>query len=129
MQMNICHPAGFFLEDETLGETVQSRRRQERRCDRDEKQVQRDPMPFRGDGEPDEYGPRPPLAWVLMWGETYSNLYGYYVPDNIRRWGCVMWDAARRIICCSNGAKLLPVFRTPTSMVSPKKGDEDSKAQ
>jgi hypothetical protein len=95
MQMNICHPAGFFLEDEALGETAQSRRRQERQCDRDEKQLRRDPMPFRGDGEPDEHGPRPPLAWVLMWGETYSNLYGYYVPDNIRRWGYVMWDAAR----------------------------------
>ena len=30
-----------------------------------------------------------------MWGEKYSNLYGYYVSDNLRRWGYVMWDAAR----------------------------------
>ena len=95
MQANICHPSGHFLEDEALGDTTQYRRRQKRPCERDEKQRRQDPMPFKGDGEPNEHGPRPPLAWVLMWGETYSNLYGYYVPDTIRRWGYVMWDAAR----------------------------------
>lgn len=52
-------------------------------------------MPFIGDGVPDEYEPRPPLAWTLLWCEEYANLYGHYVPDNIRRWGYVMWDAAR----------------------------------
>ena len=95
MQRNICHPPVYFLEDEVLGGDTQYRRRQERRSDRDEKQLRRDPMRFRGDGEPDEDGPRPPLAWVRMWGETYSNLYGYYVPDNIRQWGYIMWDAVR----------------------------------
>lgn len=66
MQKNICWPAGCFLEDEALGGPAQLRRREEARCDRDEKQLRRDPMPFRGDGEPDEHGPRPPLAWTLM---------------------------------------------------------------
>ncbi|RMZ78575.1 hypothetical protein DV738_g3796, partial [Chaetothyriales sp. CBS 135597] len=37
----------------------------------------------------------PPLAWTLIWHGTYSNLYGWYIPDEIRRWGYVMWDAAR----------------------------------
>lgn len=95
IQQHISWPAGHFLEDEALGEAAQFQRRQERLSNRDQKQQRRDPLPFRGDGEPDAKGPRPPLAWTLIWRGTYSNLYGYYVQDVIRRWGYVMWDAAR----------------------------------
>ncbi|KAI1739682.1 hypothetical protein F4680DRAFT_466195 [Xylaria scruposa] len=90
MQEHIKWPAGYFLEDEALGETAQYWRRQERLSDRDHKQERRDPLPFQGDR-----GSRPPLAWTLIWRETYSNLYGSYIQDDIRRWGYVMWDAAR----------------------------------
>lgn len=97
MQTNICHPAGFFLEDDVLGEPPQYIRRHERRCARDEKQLRRDPMHFRGDGEPDKHGLRPALARTLMWGEKYSNLCGYYVPDSIRGWGvCHLGRGAAR---------------------------------
>jgi hypothetical protein len=52
---------------------------------------QRVAFPFRGDSdEPD----MPPLAWTIMWYDTYSNLYGGYIPDELRRWGYVFWDAA-----------------------------------
>jgi hypothetical protein len=95
MQMSAGYRRGFFLEDDALGDMTQDRRRRERLFDRDEKQPRGDPMPFRGDGETNERGPRPPLAWTLMWSGNCSNVYGGYVPGNIRRWGYVMWDAAR----------------------------------
>ena len=96
MQANICYTAGAFPKDHVLGKWTQQERRRKWPCDRDAKQLRRDPMPFRGDAaEPDEHGPRPPRAWTLMWREKYSNLYGDYVPHSVRRWGYVMWDAAR----------------------------------
>lgn len=55
------------------------------------RQMRNTPLPFRGDGEPDA----PPLAWTMIWGGTYSDLYGWVVPDEIRRWGCVFWDGVR----------------------------------
>ena len=95
MQKHISWPAGNFLEGEALGETAQFQRRQEQPSNRDQKQQRRDPLPFQGDGEPEADGLGPPLAWTVMWQGTYSNLYGYYVQDVIRRWGYVMWDATR----------------------------------
>ena len=91
MQEYISWPAGAFLED-ALGEMSQIQRRQEQVSSRDQKQQRRDPISFSGDGE-DKLCP--PLAWTLIWQGTYSNLYGYYVQDLIRRWGYVMWDATR----------------------------------
>ncbi|KAK3935654.1 hypothetical protein QBC46DRAFT_396979 [Diplogelasinospora grovesii] len=95
MQQHISWPRGNFLGNEALGETAQFQRRRERPSHRDQKQQRHDPLPFEGDDESDANGLRPPLAWALMWRGTYSNLYGYYVQDVIRRWGYVMWDAAR----------------------------------
>ncbi|KAG8161839.1 hypothetical protein KVR01_008826 [Diaporthe batatas] len=37
----------------------------------------------------------PPLAWVLFWRGEYSSLYGNYIDLELRRFGYVMWDAAR----------------------------------
>lgn len=37
----------------------------------------------------------PPLAWILFWHGEYSNLLGMFIPKALRRWGYVMWDAAR----------------------------------
>lgn len=37
----------------------------------------------------------PPLAWVLFWREECSNIYGYCIDDELRRFGYVMWDAVR----------------------------------
>ncbi|KAN0075629.1 hypothetical protein V8E54_006899, partial [Elaphomyces granulatus] len=91
----ISWPAGDFLEGDALGEMAQFQRRKERLSNRDRKQLRHDPLPFKGDDEPDDNGLRPPLAWTLIWRGTYSNLYGYCVPDVIRRWGYVMWDAVR----------------------------------
>jgi hypothetical protein len=60
--MSAGYPRGFFLEDDALGDMTRDRRRRERLFDRDEKQPRDDPMPFRGDGETNKRGPRPPLA-------------------------------------------------------------------
>lgn len=99
MQHNICWPAGCFLEDGfvsgALGRLAQMERLEKWPGERDEKQLRGDPMPFRGDGGPDEHGERPPIAWTLIWREKYTNVFGYYVEDNIRRLGYVMWDATR----------------------------------
>lgn len=72
-----------------LGETQQALRRADHPSDRDRMQDERAPFPFRGDSED-----APPLAWTTIWGDTYSNLYGCYVSDEMRSWGYVFWDAA-----------------------------------
>jgi hypothetical protein len=60
--------------------------------DRRLKQQRLEPMPFPGD----IVGLHPPLAWTLLWKETYSNTYGLYIISNdLRSWGYVIWDAAR----------------------------------
>ncbi|OIW27380.1 hypothetical protein CONLIGDRAFT_682435 [Coniochaeta ligniaria NRRL 30616] len=73
-----------------LGETQQTIRRQEHPSERDRMQEERVPLPFRGDGEPNA----PPLGWIMIWGGTYSNLYGWYTSDDMRQIGYVFWDAA-----------------------------------
>lgn len=95
MQKHLEWFTGYFLEYEALGDVTQAIRRREAPTERDRKQRQRDPLPFRGDVESDPEGAHPPLAWTILWGGTYSNLYGYYVRDDIRSWGYVMWDAPR----------------------------------
>ncbi|KAK1761660.1 hypothetical protein QBC33DRAFT_502392 [Phialemonium atrogriseum] len=80
----------FNALEGVLGETQQALRRRNHPSERDRMQEQRTPYPFRGDSEPDA----PPLAWTIMWGNTYSNLYGWYIPEEMRRWGYVFWDAA-----------------------------------
>ncbi|RAK95623.1 uncharacterized protein BO80DRAFT_469240 [Aspergillus ibericus CBS 121593] len=92
MQDRIAWPAGSFLEGEALGETAQIMRRNRHPSPRDSKEERRDPLPFQGDGLHDVH---PPLAWTLIWRGTYSNLFGHYMEDSMRRWGYVMWDAAR----------------------------------
>lgn len=81
----------FNTIEGTLGDTQQYSRRSNNPSERDRMQEERAAFPFRGDSdEPDA----PPLAWTIMWYDTYSNLYGHYVPDEMRRWGYVFWDAA-----------------------------------
>ncbi|RYO76292.1 hypothetical protein DL766_008929 [Monosporascus sp. MC13-8B] len=59
---------------------------------RDEAEQRRDPLEFVGDAvSPDG----PPLAWAPLWGAKYTNIYGEYVPESLRRLGYVMWDERR----------------------------------
>ena len=95
MQKQICYTCGPFLGNAALDHSARYLGIYGPQSERDHKAERREPLTFEGDGEPDSDGPGPPLAWTLIWGGTYSNLYGYYVPDIIRRWGYVMWDAAR----------------------------------
>ncbi|KAJ4326739.1 hypothetical protein N0V84_002859 [Fusarium piperis] len=37
----------------------------------------------------------PPQAWVQLWGEMYSTIYGEYIPESVQRWGYVMWNKDR----------------------------------
>ncbi|KAH6645873.1 hypothetical protein BKA67DRAFT_663752 [Truncatella angustata] len=59
---------------------------------RDEAEQRRDPINFIGDTAPPD---GLPIAWVLLWGGKYANIYGEYVPQSVRRWGYVMWDERR----------------------------------
>lgn len=85
-----------YLEDDWIDGAVgscgfpQETRRNEAYDDYDEAQDRRQPMPFEQDTLSS-----PPLAWVLFWDGLYSNLVGVYIPDVLRRWGYVMWDAKR----------------------------------
>lgn len=49
-----------------------------------------DPFPFQGDN-----GEFPPLAWTLIWKMIYKNMLRWYIFDDFRLWGYIMWDAAR----------------------------------
>lgn len=64
------------------------KRREKRYSDRDRAQDERDVMLFRGDR-----ADAPSLAWTTIWQDTYSNIYGYCVPDELRYMGWIMWDA------------------------------------
>ncbi|KAJ0115656.1 hypothetical protein J7T55_010479 [Diaporthe amygdali] len=77
-------------DEGVFGPEMQHRRRQYDPSERDRMEADRVSLPFRGDGEPDG----PPLGWTLIWGGTYINLYGHYIPE-IREWGFVFWDAWR----------------------------------
>ncbi|KAJ3547110.1 hypothetical protein NM208_g1683 [Fusarium decemcellulare] len=55
-----------------------------------EMQEQRNPLVFRGDRESDA----PPLAWTMSWLDKDGNPLRFHVPDALRRWGYVFWDAA-----------------------------------
>ncbi|KAK3298957.1 uncharacterized protein B0H64DRAFT_386718 [Chaetomium fimeti] len=59
---------------------------------RDEAERRRDPMEFGGDAVPPD---GPPLAWVLLWGGIYANIYGGHTPTSLRNWGYVIWDERR----------------------------------
>ncbi|KAL7916982.1 hypothetical protein ACQKWADRAFT_307934 [Trichoderma austrokoningii] len=79
------------VSEGVFGETQQAIRRRDHPSEQDQMQEERVPCQFCGDGEPDT----PPLAWTIIWGDTYSNLYGCYTLDEMRRWGYIFWDAAR----------------------------------
>lgn len=80
---------GEFLE-ETMEFAAQVSRRHGDLNDRDRAEEKGQAMMFAGDD-----AGAPPVAWTLLWGGRYSNLFGGYVPDELRRWGYVIWDARR----------------------------------
>ncbi|KAG8166732.1 hypothetical protein KVR01_002421 [Diaporthe batatas] len=81
--------SGDFVEEATDPATHVSRRYRQPN-DRDRAEERDQAMSFAGDD-----AGAPPLAWTLLWGGRYSNLFGGYVPDELRRWGYVLWDARR----------------------------------
>lgn len=76
--------------DDAVREDIQDERRERWFSHRDSAQDWRQKMPFDGDRLDS-----PSLAWVQLWQGEYSNLTGDYIPEELRRWGFVMWDAAR----------------------------------
>ncbi|KAI8716317.1 hypothetical protein NCS52_00924900 [Fusarium sp. LHS14.1] len=83
-----------------FGETQQIIRRQEQPSIRDKMEADRVPLVF----VRDELN-RPPRTWTIIWGDTYSNLYGLHIPDEMRCWGYVFWDEAT--LERTGGAELL----------------------
>lgn len=49
-------------------------------------------LPFSGDTVPPK---GPPLAWVLLWGGKFVNIYGGYIPEPLKAFGWVRWDKHR----------------------------------
>lgn len=89
MQKQISTSKGLDLPA-ILDATPQSFRRRQYPSHQDVKQKQRDLFPFQGDDEN-----LPPLAWTLIWHETYSNTFGWCIPNGMRFLGYIMWDATR----------------------------------
>lgn len=85
--------SSYIPLDSTLGiisDYWQDRRRQQAPSYRDKLTDERVQLPFRGDCLDG-----PPVAWTTIWGGTYSNLIGTYLPDKIRTCGYIFWDADR----------------------------------
>ncbi|RSM05082.1 hypothetical protein CEP52_006534 [Fusarium oligoseptatum] len=57
---------------------------------RDQRERDQEPLPFRGDDIT-----QPPVGWTHTWRETYSNLFGAFMPDSHAEWGLMMWDEPR----------------------------------
>ncbi|CVL08487.1 uncharacterized protein FMAN_05204 [Fusarium mangiferae] len=75
---------------ESTNSYYQETRRESHHSDRDQAQDDREKMVFSSDSDGS-----PPLAWVIFWKETYSNLFGNFIPESLRQWGYVMWDSDR----------------------------------
>lgn len=91
VQSHLCR-AYLDFEDLTglYNEIYHEERRENHSDERDRKQDVRDPLPFLEDRID-----APPFSWTMMWKGTYSNLYGWYIPDDMRPWGYIFWDAGR----------------------------------
>ncbi|KAK7708658.1 hypothetical protein SLS63_013464 [Diaporthe eres] len=76
--------------DDAVREDIQEARRERWYSHRDSAQDWRQKTPFDGDRLDS-----PPAAWVQFWHGEYSNLAGDHIPEELRRWGFVMWDAGR----------------------------------
>ncbi|KAH7311518.1 hypothetical protein B0I35DRAFT_481474 [Stachybotrys elegans] len=70
--------AGTWME-EFISESAQEWRRQNAYSDHDRAQDTRQELLFTGDQVD-----LPPKGWVAIWGGTYSNLYGHYIPPSLR---------------------------------------------
>jgi hypothetical protein len=85
--------ASYTYDDwitEVVSDNRQARRLEEWYSEEDAAQDRGDKMTFVTDTPG-----LPPLTWVTYWQEEASNLFGSYVPRIWRRWGYIMWDAAR----------------------------------
>lgn len=88
-------------EDMTLAAIVEAARR----CKRGEQEASKgEPMVVGSEEDPTtdmaaehelDAPVYPPSAWTATWEGVYSNSYGEYTKDWVRRWGCVMWDEQR----------------------------------
>ncbi|KAL4872386.1 hypothetical protein BDV12DRAFT_162114 [Aspergillus spectabilis] len=101
MVSNVSGPVNGFLDSESLNKGNLARLR----SGHDRQQEWRTPIPFEKDRlfDPKELSKLfPPFAWTLLWRGTYSNLYGYCVPVDIRRWGYILWDKKRLENTCAD---------------------------
>jgi hypothetical protein len=74
---------------------IQIQRRKKSETPRDIKEKNRELMQFDGDTESLSRGSSPGLAWFLLWHGEYSNMFGPFVCEGVRKWGYLMWDSDR----------------------------------
>jgi hypothetical protein len=91
VQATIRWPSGYTL-GQCLSSDAQMYRRfaADRLSEYEQAEIDKKKIVFTGD-EVDA----PPLAWVLLWGEEYSNWFGEVVPLSLHDWGYVFWDKRR----------------------------------
>ncbi|KAL1856415.1 hypothetical protein VTK73DRAFT_8290 [Phialemonium thermophilum] len=88
-------PSCLGIGESVIGLPGQCSVRETSVSERDRMETRRVPLPFRGDAEDARDGLRPPLAWTLLWHDTYSNVYGDLIPARMRNGGYIFWDASR----------------------------------
>lgn len=104
MQRNIVSSPHGFVDTDVgiLCDGRQRERREEAPSRKDELTLERAPLPFQGDCLSG-----PPLAWTIIWGGTYCNMIGDYIPDKLRQWGYIFWGADRLEGCGGRDVLLL----------------------
>ncbi len=80
--------SGFLTFDQTCIPTSEQR-------NRILKMQRGEQLLFDGDNEARLGEKYPPLAWTFIWQGTYSSLYGDVIPEDMRLWAYIMWDAVR----------------------------------
>ncbi|OJJ99010.1 hypothetical protein ASPACDRAFT_44638 [Aspergillus aculeatus ATCC 16872] len=96
MRERLTPESGFIGPHEVTSENwFWNRLNEHGLAEKDLRSQAREAFPFRGDHVPDPREEFPPRAWTLIWHDTYSNLYGDWIPPELRSWGYVFWDAER----------------------------------
>jgi len=94
MQKTIGLPIALFIRS-AMQVGFQRGRRRKWPSAHDQREEDRAPLPFNGDVQLDIDGSHPPLAWTKVWKNTYCNVYGDLIGDDLRMWAYVIWDVTR----------------------------------
>jgi hypothetical protein len=80
--------------DRFISRSLQREERLNHHSSQHDKEEHRDILIFLGDHLSDDGKRYPPLTWTMIWNGTYSTLVGDVIPQVMRKWGYIIWDAS-----------------------------------